>query len=141
MNKNSHEDILVNTNQLPWIPIAEGIDYRILRTSKETGVWTVLFRAQAGSSFAPHKHLGAGEYYMIKGHMKYRGGEARTGDYGYEPLGVVHEKTDFPEYTELYYTNFGPVVFLDDDGGVDTVLDHEFIESHAEDYLKQQKSA
>ena len=141
MADNNPEDILVRANSLPWIPIAEGLDYRILRTSPETGVWTVLFRAQPGASFAPHKHLGAGEYYMIKGHMKYRGGEARAGDYGYEPLGVVHEETTFPEYTELLFTNHGPVVFLDEDGGVASVLDHDFIVSNAEEHLKQTATA
>ena len=65
-------DVLIDPSNLPWIPIADGIDYRILRTSKETGVWTVLFRAQPGAVFAPHRHLGAGEYYVIKGRMQYR---------------------------------------------------------------------
>ena len=138
MSQTLTDDVLLRTEELPWVPLAEGIDYRILRTSPETGTWTVLFRAQAGSSFAVHKHLGAGEYFMIKGRMQYRAGEARAGDYGYEPLGAIHEGTTFPEYTELYFTNYGPVAFLDEDGGVSMILDHEFLVSHADEVLKSE---
>jgi acetylacetone-cleaving enzyme len=57
--------------------------------------------------------LGAGEYYVISGKMEVRGGvenggiTAITGDYGYEPNGVIHDMTNFPEDTILYFTNFG----------------------------------
>ena len=50
MSTDTMSDVLVKTTDLPWVPLAEGIDYRILRTSPETGTWTVLLRAQAGSS-------------------------------------------------------------------------------------------
>ena len=49
MSTDMMSDILVKTTDLPWVPLAEGIDYRVLRTSAETGTWTVLLRAQAGS--------------------------------------------------------------------------------------------
>ena len=51
MGTDTMSDILVKTTDLPWGPLVEGIDYRVLRTSAETGTWTVLLRAQAGSSF------------------------------------------------------------------------------------------
>jgi len=127
MSTDPMSDILVKTTDLPWVPLAEGIDYRVLRTSPETGSWTVLFRAQPGSSFAKHRHLGAGEYYMVKGRMEYRAGAAVAGDYGYEPLDSVHEETNFPEYTELYFTNYGAVAFLDEDDNVTSILDHNVI--------------
>ena len=44
----------------------------------------------------------------------------------------------FPEYTELYFTNFGPVAFLDEEGGVASILDHDFIVAHAEEVLSEQ---
>ena len=127
MSTDTMSDILVKTIHLPWVPLAEGIDYRVLRTSPETGTWTVLLRAQAGSSFVKHRHLGPGEYFMIKGRMEYRAGCAVAGDYGYEPLDAVHEETKFTEYSELYFTNHGPVVFLDDNDNVTSILDHNVI--------------
>ena len=92
MSTDTMSDVLVKTTDLPWVPLAEGIDFRVLRTSPETGTWTVLLRAQAGSSFAKHRHLGPGEYFMIKGRMEYRAGCAVAGDYGYEPLDSVLRK-------------------------------------------------
>ena len=134
-------DILVKTTDLPWVPLAEGIDYRMLRTSAETGTWTVLLRAQAGSSFAKHKHLGPGEYFMIKGRMEYRAGCAVAGDYGYEPLDSVHEETKFPEYSELYFSNHGAVVFLDEDDNVTSILDHSTIMQLAAVPISEAKTA
>lgn len=121
------EERLVNTADLPWTNLAEGIDFRLLYTSAETGRWTVLFRAEAGSSFAAHRHYAAGEYFVLKGRMTYRMGEAVAGTYGYEPLDSFHELTCFPEYTELLFTNYGPVAFLDASGNVTSILDHAML--------------
>ncbi|MEM1143602.1 MAG: 2,4'-dihydroxyacetophenone dioxygenase family protein [Pseudomonadota bacterium] len=123
----SHDDVLLQTHELPWVPIAEGIDFRLLRASTETGTWTVVFRCQEGSTFARHRHLAAGEYFVIKGRMNYRAGTAVTGDYGYEPLDSIHDCTVFEEYTELLFTNHGPVVYLDDDDNITAVLDHQVL--------------
>ena len=113
----------------PWRSLAEGIDIKLLFSSHETGRWTVIIRGQPGASFARHKHYAAGEYYVIKGQMDYRMGSATEGTYGYEPLGVIHDETTFTEYTELFFTNYGPVLFLDDDDNVVSILDNAFLES------------
>lgn len=115
--------------ELKWYNLVDGIDFKLFYASEETGRWTVLLRCQPGSSFARHRHLGAGEYFVVKGKMEYRMGVAEEGTYGYEPLDAIHDHTAFPEYTELYFTNFGPVVFLDDDDNVTSILDHSFLSS------------
>lgn len=123
------EDSHVATRQMPWRQFGGGIDFKVLRTSQETGAWTVLFRCAAGCAFAPHRHLGGGEYLVIKGTMELRGGKdhggttATAGDYGYEPNGVLHDSTYFPEETELYFTNNGAIQFLTPDLKPDFVLD------------------
>jgi quercetin dioxygenase-like cupin family protein len=72
-----------------------------------------LLNCAKGSSIPRYEHLGAGEYYVISGKMEVRGGvenggiTAIAGDYGYEPNGVIHDMTNFPEDTILYFTNFG----------------------------------
>jgi anti-sigma factor ChrR (cupin superfamily) len=119
-------EFLVRPDDLTWINFGPGIDYKILRTSSESGDWTVLFRCAAGSGFPPHLHYGAGEYLMLKGVMDYRMGTARAGDYGYEPLGVYHEHTHFLEDSELWFTNHGPIAFVDDEMNVTTILDWKF---------------
>ena len=125
----SVEECLIGPDEAPWRTLAPGIDIKLLFSSNETGRWTVIIRGQKGSSFGRHKHYAAGEYFVIKGRMDYRMGSAVEGTYGYEPLGAIHEETTFTDYTELYFTNFGPVLFLDDDDNVISILDNKFLES------------
>jgi anti-sigma factor ChrR (cupin superfamily) len=131
MSASTPEEVLQDVAALRWVPIVPGIDFRLLFASGETGRWTVLFRCQPGSFFPAHKHYGAGEYFVIQGLMEYRMGSAPAGTWGYEPLGTVHEMTKFPQYTELLFTNFGPVAFLKDDGSVLAMLDHAHLEQLA----------
>ena len=122
------DEQLITPADMKWATLAEGIEFSLLYSSAETGRWTVIFRAQPGSFFGPHRHFGAGEYYVTKGQMTYRMGEASAGTYGYEPLDVVHDHTAFPEYTELIFTNYGPIAFLDEAGDVSSILDHKVLE-------------
>lgn len=128
------EDTYLATNKMPWLQFGGGIDFKVLRTSQETGTWSVLFRCAADSSFNPHRHLGGGEYLMLKGRMEVRGGvekggiTAFAGDYGYEPNGILHDETFFPVETELYFTNHGAIQFLTDDLKPDFVLDYAMLE-------------
>ena len=73
------EDTYLATNDMPWLEFGGGIDFKLLRASQETGSFTVLFRCAAGASFNPHRHLGGGEYFMLKGRMDVRGGKEKGG--------------------------------------------------------------
>ncbi len=136
MDSRGGDDLLINPNEQPWVPLVEDIQFRLLRTSAETGSWTVILRCAKGSGFSRHKHLGAGEYFVISGKMDYRAGVAVTGQYGYEPLGVIHDTTTFLEDTDLLFTNHGPVVFLDDDDQVTSVLNHETLETLLAEHME-----
>ena len=131
-------DIYVKTSAEPWINFSPGIDFKLLRTSQETGAWTVLFKCAAGSSFARHEHLAAGEYLMVSGTMEIRGGverggvTARTGDYGFEANGTWHDDTKFTEETILYFTNFGPIRFVDDEDRTLVVIDYKMLRDVAQ---------
>lgn len=89
----------------------------------------MLFKCAKGSAFARHEHLGSGEYLMLTGKMEVRGGvqkggiTAYPGDYGYEPNGVIHDSTCFVEDSTFYFTNFGPIKFIDDEDKTLFVLD------------------
>ncbi|MEQ8497462.1 MAG: 2,4'-dihydroxyacetophenone dioxygenase family protein [Gammaproteobacteria bacterium] len=131
------EDTYLSTSDMAWLEFGGGIDFKVLRASQETGAWTVLFRCKAGSSFNPHRHLGGGEYFMLKGTMQVRGGKekggitATAGDYGYEPNGVLHDETFFPEDSELYFTNYGAIQFLTPELEPDFVLDFALLQELA----------
>lgn len=122
-------DVHVSQHNMPWKLMREGYYFKLLRTCAVTGTWVVLFKVEAGASVTPHKHIGAAEYYVLKGKIEIRGGieksgvTAVTGDYGYEPNGIIHEKTYFPEVTEYLFKNHGPLQYLDDEGNSALVLD------------------
>lgn len=131
------DESFVASSELAWADFSEGIQLKVLRVSPETGTWTVLIKAEAGASFPRHRHLAAGEYFMLSGEMEVRGGEenggvtARAGDYGWEPVSVIHDLTRFPQATEFLFTNHGAVVFLDANDEVSSVLDWEAIQALA----------
>lgn len=125
------QDTYIHVDGEQWLPFGDtaGIEFKLLRASQETGTWTSLFKCAAQSSFARHRHLGAGEYYMVYGEMEVRGGAraggvtAVAGDYGYEPNGIIHDSTEFTKETVFYFTNHGPIVFIDEQDNAQFVLD------------------
>ena len=134
------QDTYIHASQEPWLPgFSDGIDFKLLRASQETGAWTVLIRARKGAAIARHEHLGAGEYYMVSGKMEVRGGvesggiTAYGGDYGYEPNGMIHDSTNFPEESVLYFTNYGPIRFMDDENKTIHVHDWQSVLKAAEE--------
>jgi hypothetical protein len=125
------QDTYIHVDAEQWLPFGDtaGIEFKLLRASQETGTWTALFKCAPQSSFARHRHLGAGEYYMVYGEMEVRGGvkaggvTAVAGDYGYEPNGIIHDSTLFTTETVFYFTNHGPVQFMDEQDNTVFVLD------------------
>lgn len=117
----------VPIDALPWAPFPEafaagGIRWKFLHASPEMAAWTAIFDCPAGSSFAPHVHLGPGEYLLTKGRMEVRGGAAAGGvtavapGYGYESANARHDRTVFPVASAFYMTFLGPLVFIRPDG-------------------------
>lgn len=117
------QDVLVHCPDLPWHMMGPGTWFKLLRISEETGAWTILIKMEKGSRFAPHKHLGAAEFFVTKGSFDYRAGTAKVGDYGYEPLGAIHGATTATEETEYTFTAYGPIAFLNEDGSVQLLFD------------------
>ena len=141
------QDTYIHTSAEPWLPFCPGIDFKLLRTTQETGAWTALFKCAVGSKFDRHEHLGAGEYVMISGKMEIRGGAqnggitAYTGDYGYEHNGVIHDHTEFPEESVLYFTNNGPIRFIDENNQTVFVLDWQVLQGMETDAKSKLKTA
>ena len=117
----------VQMDKIPYVPFPEGlaeggIEWKLLHVSPEMGSWTAYFKCPAGSSFAPHIHMGPGEYFLTKGRMDVRGGKEAGGDtavapgYGYESCNARHDKTYFPVDSEFYMTFLGPLQFISEDG-------------------------
>lgn len=118
-------EILVQSEDIPWSEMGEGVSIRILRVSEETGYWAAMIRMGPGSQFSSHKHLGAADFYVVKGKLEYRMGDAPQGSYGYEPLGAVHEATTCSEETVLVFNSYGPIIFYAEDGSIEQILSYE----------------
>ncbi len=126
------EELLYRQQDLDWHSLGQGAHYRLLRTSPETGQFSIILRLDAGGMFAGHYHLGAGEFLMLKGELNYKDDVARAGDWGYEPLGAVHADTHVDVDTELLFIGYGPIAFTGEDGGVAQILDARLLQDVAD---------
>jgi len=116
-------ELVVDTEELPWIPMGEGAWARILRTCSETGKWTVLFKQAAGTHAPPHRHLGAADFFVLEGRIEFRGGVATAGFFAREPMNAVHERTEFREETIYLFAAEGPMAMLAPDGSIAGIMD------------------
>jgi hypothetical protein len=130
-------EIVVSTTNGNWVDFGPDVQPQLLRASPVTGQWCVLFKCAAGSHIGRHEHLGGGEYFMFSGRSLVRGGAENggitvvAGDYGYEPNGMIHELTLFQEESVLYYSNHGPMKFMDDDNNVTAIVDWRMVRDAA----------
>ena len=125
------QDILIQCNDIPWTKVYEGVSIKELRSCAVTGQWVQLIKMEAGAALPKHFHLGAGEFIVIKGEFVYRGGTARTGDYGYEPLGAYHDEPRATEETVLFYIGYGALALLNPDGTLKGVMGANVINEFA----------
>jgi len=121
--------LLVRPDETKWIETEGGNALKVLRVSEETGSWSALFKAAAGTVNPPHVHLGPADFYVISGAIEYRGGVARAGDWVYEPCGAEHEATRHPEDTVYLGNVHGPIAFYGEDGEVAYVQDWRAIKA------------
>ncbi len=112
-------DTLVHANEGEWIPQPmdpERAFIKVLYTGAESGRWAVHFRWLKGFVAPQHKHLTASHTFILKGKLQVRDGVLNTGDYVYEPNGMIHGATTALEDTEYLFICDGPVLFFDDNG-------------------------
>ncbi len=111
------QDILVKASDDDWLPIdPDGKAFaRPLWASSASGGWAVLYKWHKGFVAPAHKHLGAVHAFVVSGRLQLRDHELCTGDYVYEPNGIIHEETTALEDTVHLNIADGPVLFFDDE--------------------------
>ena len=110
-------DTLVHAGKMDWMPQFDERSFmKILWTGSESGSWAVLFRWLKGFTAPQHKHLSASHTYILSGKLQVRDGTLDTGDYVYEPNGMLHGATTALEDTEYLFICNGSILFYDDDG-------------------------
>ena len=109
-------DTLVRAGEMPWLETSPGQAWmKVLFTGSESGTWAVLLKWAKGYVAGPHKHLSGSHTFILKGKLQVRDGVLNTGDYVYEPNGMLHGATTALEDTEYLFICNGPVLFFDDD--------------------------
>lgn len=109
-------DTLYNASTMEWLETTPGQAWmKILWTGGETGTWAVLLKWAKGYVAPAHKHLAAAHTFIIKGKLQVRDAVLSTGDYVYEPNGVLHGATTALEDTEYLFICNGAVLFFDED--------------------------
>ncbi len=109
-------------------PLAEGVKMEVISTDPSTGGFSCILRGQKGGTFAPHLHLAGCDYLIMSGALNYRDQLAPAGDSGYEPYGSLHEKTVFPEETEMLFITHGPIMFMDENSNPSQIMDSRWID-------------
>lgn len=110
------QDSLVKAKDGQWLQYEENASLKILYLGSETGSWAVLFRWRKGFVAGEHKHLSGSHTYVLSGRLQVRDGILETGDYIYEPNGMLHSATRALEDTEYLFICNGPLLSFNDDG-------------------------
>lgn len=113
----------VDTHALPWLtlPQAPGLELKPLRASNEFGMFSAIARLRRGTRLAPLVHLGAMDLMVLSGSFTYPEGPLAgthpAGTWGYVPANARIARLHADEDVECLVNCYGPVAFLDEDGG------------------------
>ena len=108
-------DTFYPASQMEWLETTPGQAWmKILWTGSESGAWAVRLKWAKGYVAPAHKHLAPAHTFIIKGKLQVRDAVLETGDYDYEPNGVLHGATTALEATEYLFICNGAVLFFDE---------------------------
>ena len=116
-------DILANIHTLPWLEVGGGTRFKVLRACPVTGEWALFVNMEPGAEFQPHRHQGAGQFFVTRGELLYDVGSAPEGTYGFEPVFAEHFSARCEIETEMLFIGSGAVTYFKADGSIDYVFD------------------
>lgn len=119
---------LVETGEIPFAELMEGVEVKMLRVGATTGTYTLMTRFAPGVQLPKHKHFGEVHAYTLAGRWRYLEYPwvAEAGSFVYEPVGSVHTLKVPDDNTEPTV-----VIFTIDKGMV--LYDHDDQPFHIED--------
>jgi len=125
--------VIKKNDKTPWIPLAPGIEMQIFYANPKTDVWTVKILMHSGSTLPPHRHIGASEFYILKGEGVHKeAGAFEVGTYAFEPEGALHSPVYAEDDILLYMTSYGAGVFLKSSGNELYTGDAAYMKSQME---------
>lgn len=122
----------IATAEIPFKPLAERVDMRVVYLDESTGAWTVMIHAHPGSVLPRHQHLSQAEIFIIEGAGSHpQTGDYKQGDYVIEPAQAIHDAVVFDEKVLMIMRSAGDVAFLNDDDSVAFMMDRNMIRGFA----------
>jgi len=118
----------IDTNKMRWLPAPQlpGVALKPLRTSVESGFFSTMVRIEAGASLPAAVYLGGMDLWVLSGSLTYRedGKESllEPGVWGYVSANSRVDRLAAREDAELLINFYSGVAFLDQAGGVASVL-------------------
>jgi len=112
-------DRAVGGDQIPWVPLAEGVEYRPLRFNFATGTWVNVLRIEPGAQLRKHRHSGGPVMaYTLEGRWWYleRDWVAEPGTLVWEPPGDIHTLQAGPEGMTTLFVTDGVLQYFGSDG-------------------------
>jgi 2,4'-dihydroxyacetophenone dioxygenase len=113
-------DLAIHSDELPWVPQSDRVEFRPVRFDFTTGRWANLLRVEGGGVLNRHRHGGEVSAFVLDGSWYYRERDwvARPGTFVWEPPGDVHTLVSEEGMVTLFVIE-GPIVYLNEDGSVD----------------------
>jgi quercetin dioxygenase-like cupin family protein len=105
----------------PWVPLAPGFSFKLLRATSDDDVWVELLRLEPGTTISRHRHTGEVHAYTLSGRRELldTGQVVGPGDYVYEPSGNVDSwRAVGDEPLVVFVTLRGAIEYLDERGDV-----------------------
>jgi 2,4'-dihydroxyacetophenone dioxygenase len=118
----------VGEDDLPWVDAGGGIELKVLRVVRDTGIWVVRNRFQPGVQLQTHRHTGGVDGFTLSGRWRYLEYDFvnTAGSFIREPAGSVHTLTvpaDNAGPTDVLFIIEGVNLNLAADGSVESVTD------------------
>ena len=118
----------VDTNDIPWmnLPQAPGVLIKPLRASSESGMFSAVIQVKGGTTLKNLVYLGAMDMIVLSGTLSYpngpMAGTLEPGTWGYIPANAKVDEFIANEDVEFLGNFYGAVAFLNDKGGVSSIL-------------------
>jgi quercetin dioxygenase-like cupin family protein len=112
---------VADAEAMPWVPIAPGFSFKLIRATTDDDVWVELLRIEPGTTIPRHRHTGEVHAYTLAGQRELldTGEIVGPGSYVYEPSGNVDSWRAVGTVPLLVFVTVrGAIEYLDDRGAV-----------------------
>tara|TARA_Y100001970_G_scaffold6943_2_gene7971 strand:+ start:27970 stop:29037 length:1068 start_codon:yes stop_codon:yes gene_type:complete len=118
----------IDTNKIPWIPMkaVPGMSIKPARASSESGIFSLIFKIEAGSSLPASVYLGGMDLLILSGKAEYEQEDSKSilnpGTWGFISANSKVNAFIALEDTEVLANFHSAVAFLKEDGSLDSLF-------------------